>query len=69
MSLYLSRGPIGICDRCQSKKYLSELKPDGDSLGLRVCSKCWDQKDRYKLSPNKTEDISLKFVRPDEPLF
>jgi len=68
MSLFLTRGPIGICDRCRSKKYLNELKPDGDNLGLRVCSECWDPKDRYKLPPRQTEDISLRYVRPEEPL-
>jgi hypothetical protein len=68
MSLFLTRGPIGICDRCHTKKYLRDLKPDGDSPGLRVCSGCWDSKDRYKLPPRQTEDISLRFIRPDERL-
>jgi hypothetical protein len=68
MSLFLSRGPIGICDRCKTKKYLNQLKPDGDNLGLRVCPDCWDQKDPYKLPQRQTEDISLRVVRPDEPL-
>jgi hypothetical protein len=59
---------IGICDRCKSKFYLDELRVDGDNVGLRVCKSCWDQKDRYKLAPRTTEDISLKFVRLDTSL-
>ena len=71
--LYLSprRGQsssVGICDRCKKKHYLTDLRPDGDSPGLRVCSLCWDEKDRYKLPQRKVEDVSLKFGRPEEKL-
>jgi hypothetical protein len=68
MSLYLNKGPIGVCDRCHTKKYLTALRPDGDSPGLMVCKDCWDPIDRYKLKPRETEDISLRVVRPDVEL-
>jgi hypothetical protein len=47
---------------------LTDLKPDRDNPGLRVCRKCNDQKDRYKLAPRQTEDITLPFVRPEVDL-
>jgi len=59
---------IGICDRCKFKFYLTDLKSDRDNPGLRVCKDCCDQKDRYKLAPRQTEDITLPFVRPDTSL-
>ncbi len=73
MSLFLAPkragySSIGICDRCHMKFYLSELKSDSESPGLKVCRKCCDGKDPYELPPRKTEDISLNFVRPDERL-
>ena len=45
-----------------------DLRPDGNSPGLRVCSKCRDVKDPYKLPARKTENISLRYPRPDEEL-
>ena len=73
MSLFLKpkkgqSSSVGICDRCHLKFYLTELGPDGDIPGLRVCKDCKDPKDRYKLPPRVTEDISLRVVRPDEKL-
>lgn len=70
MSLFLSprrqgSSAIAICDRCHMKKYLSELIPDGDIPGLLVCSDCRDQKDRYKLKPRDTENITLSNIRKD----
>jgi len=59
---------VGLCDRCRFKFYLTDLKPDRDNPGLRVCRKCNDQKDRYKLAPRQTEDITLPFVRPEANL-
>jgi hypothetical protein len=59
---------VGICDRCKVKFYLTDLKPDRDNPGLRVCKDCCDQKDRYKLAPRQTEDITLPFARPDTDL-
>lgn len=75
MSLYVpvsTRGSaaIGVCDRCNQKVPLDELRPDGNSPGLRVCGDpgCWDNKDPYRYPARKTENIQLRFPRPDVPL-
>ena len=76
MPLYLpvstkgSTVAIGICGRCQQKVPYSELRPDGNSPGLRVCGDagCWDNKDPYRLPARKTENIALRYPRPDEDL-
>lgn len=75
MSLYVpvpSGGivSVGICDRCHRKVPYSELRADGNSPGLRVCQDpgCWDVKDPYKYPSRVTENITLKYPRPDEPL-
>lgn len=59
---------IAVCDRCKMKVNYVDLRPDGNSPGLRVCSKCRDVKDPYKLPARKTENISLRYPRPDEEL-
>ena len=61
---------IAVCDRCKRKVPYSELRPDGNSPGLRVCSDpgCWDNKDPYRYPARKTENISLRYPRPDEEL-
>lgn len=56
---------IAICDRCHKKKYYSELQPDGNSPGLRVCRECSDVKDPYRYPARKTENIALRYPRPD----
>ena len=56
---------IAICDRCHEKYPYSELVADGNTPGLRVCTECSDQKDPFKLPPKKTENVSLKYPRPD----
>ena len=75
MALYLpvstkNTAAIGVCDRCKQKVPYSELRPDGNSPGLRVCGKlgCYDARDPYRYPARKTENISLRFPRPDEPL-
>jgi len=78
MSLYLdTRGQpvatIGICDRCRLKRPLSRLVADGNAPGLRVCGDkgkrgCRDELDPYRLPARRTEDISVQYPRPDEPL-
>jgi hypothetical protein len=48
------------------KKAYVELRPDGNSPGLRVCGDgCWDTLDPYRLAARKTERINLRFARPD----
>ena len=32
------------CPRCHQDKFSSEMKKDGQSKGLWVCTKCWDAK-------------------------
>ena len=59
---------IGICDRCSRKFPLDELYSDPNTPGLKVCRDDIDDYDPYRLPARKTEDISLRFVRPDVPL-
>jgi len=59
---------IAVCDRCKKKVYLSDLRPDGNSPGLRVCNKCWDLKDPWRLPARQTEKITVRHPRPDTPL-
>lgn len=59
---------IGICDRCKFKFPIVELIPDGDKPGLRVCLDCSDGFDPYRLPARQTEDITVQYPRPEEPL-
>ena len=73
MGLYLpvstkGTAAIAVCDRCNQKMRYDDLQPDGNSPGLRVCSRCRDVKDPYRYPTRKTENISLRFPRPDIPL-
>lgn len=62
----LSSVAIAVCDRCKMKKPYVDLRPDGNSPGLRVCGDgCWDTLDPYRLAARKTERINLRFARPD----
>lgn len=64
----LSNFGIGICDRCSRKFPLVELYSDPNTPGLKVCKEDIDQYDPYRLPARKTENITLRFVRPDVPL-
>lgn len=59
---------IAICGRCSRKFPYDELYPDPNYPGLRVCRDDLDDLDPYRLPPRKTEDITLRFPRPDTPL-
>lgn len=59
---------IGICDRCRRKFPISELRPDGNTPGLRVCADDWDGLDPYRLPARPPDNINLPFVRPDVDL-
>lgn len=59
---------IGLCDRCQRKFPLDDLQPDPNFPGLRVCRDDRDEFDPYRLPARQTEDITLRFPRPDVPL-
>jgi len=70
MPLYLdTRGRstlgIGICARCSRKMSLDDLHSDPNFPGLMVCDKDLDQFDPYRLPARQSEDITLRFVRPD----
>lgn len=73
MSLYLDTTgkaslAIAICDRCSVKYAWSDLGPDPNSPGLRVCKECTDELDPYRLPARATETITLLWARPDVSL-
>jgi hypothetical protein len=47
---------------------LSELSPDPNYPGLMVCEEDRDEYDPYRLPARQTENITLRFPRPDTPL-
>lgn len=59
---------IAVCDRCKLKMGYDDLRPDGNSPGLRVCKDCWDAKDPWRLPARQAENITLRYPRPDETL-
>lgn len=60
---------IGICDRCRTKRPIGKLVSDPNSPGLRVCEEtCVDEFDPWRLPARRTEDITVRHPRPDEPL-
>lgn len=59
---------IGICDRCHFKFPIGDLRADGNTPGLRVCAKCSDVKDPYRLPPRRPDNIIVHHPRPDVPL-
>lgn len=70
MPLYLdTRGRstlgIGICARCSRKMSLDDLHSDPNFPGLMVCVADLDEFDPYRLPARQSEDITLRFVRPD----
>jgi hypothetical protein len=57
---------IAICDRCRMKRAYTDLMPDPNFPGLRVCSEnCRDQFDPYRLPARQPEKIAIRFPRPD----
>lgn len=59
---------VAICDRCKTKVPYDELRPDGNSNGLRVCGNCRDNIDPYRLPSVRNEKITLRYPRPDEDI-
>jgi hypothetical protein len=60
---------IAICGRCSRKLPYDALRSDPNIPGLRVCGDgCADQYDPYRLPARQTENITLRFPRPDTPL-
>ncbi len=58
---------IAICQRCSRKVPYDSLRKDPNN-GLRVCSECVDLYDPWRLPSRKTENIALRYPRPDEQL-
>ena len=56
---------IAICDRCSRKFPYVDLMPDPNFPGMRVCKDDVDQFDPWRLPAIKTENITLRFPRPD----
>lgn len=69
MPLSGGRVAIAICDVCNFKYPYTELRADGNSPGLRVCNCCFNPKDPWRLPPIQPDAISLKYPRPDTPLY
>jgi hypothetical protein len=59
---------IGICDRCNRKFPLAELRDDPNAPGLKVCKDDRDEFDPYRLPARRPDQIALRFTRPDEKL-
>lgn len=56
---------IAICDRCSRKFAYTELMPDPNFPGMRVCKDDLDNYDPWRLPARQTENIALRFPRPD----
>lgn len=59
---------VAICDRCSRKFAYTELYPDPNFPGMRVCKDDLDQFDPWRLPARQTENIALRFPRPDTPI-
>ena len=71
MSVYLdNRGnsvlSVAICDRCNRKFAYVDLMPDPNFPGMRVCKEDKDNFDPWRLPALQTENIALRFPRPDQ---
>ena len=70
MPIYLdTRGnsilSVAICDRCSRKFAYVDLMPDPNFPGMRVCKEDLDNFDPWRLPALQTENIALRFPRPD----
>jgi len=45
-----------------------DLAPDKNIPGLRVCAPCSDNFDPWRLPARMSENITLRYPRPDEPI-
>lgn len=59
---------VAICDRCNRKFPYTELRPDPNFPGMRVCADDLDQFDPWRLPAIQTENIALRFPRPDQSI-
>ena len=51
---------VAICDRCNRKMAYTELYPDPNFPGMRVCKEDLDQFDPWRLPARQTENIALR---------
>ena len=56
---------VAVCDRCNRKMAYVDLYPDPNFPGMRVCKEDLDQFDPWRLPALQTENIALRFPRPD----
>jgi hypothetical protein len=56
---------VAICDRCSRKFAYVDLMPDPNFPGMRVCKEDLDNFDPWRLPARQTENIALRFPRPD----
>ena len=56
---------VAVCDRCNRKFAYTDLMPDPNFPGMRVCKEDKDNFDPWRLPALQTENISLRFPRPD----
>jgi len=57
---------VAICDRCSRKFPYVDLMPDPNFPGMRVCKDDLDNFDPWRLPALQTENIALRFPRPDQ---
>ena len=57
---------VAICDRCNRKFAYVDLMPDPNFPGMRVCKDDLDNFDPWRLPALQTENIALRFPRPDQ---
>jgi hypothetical protein len=56
---------VAVCDRCNRKMAYVDLMPDPNFPGMRVCKEDLDNFDPWRLPALQTENIALRFPRPD----
>lgn len=56
---------VAVCDRCNRKMAYVDLFPDPNFPGMRVCKEDLDNFDPWRLPALQTENIALRFPRPD----
>jgi hypothetical protein len=56
---------VAVCDRCNRKFPYVDLMPDPNFPGMRVCKDDLDNFDPWRLPARQTENIALRFPRPD----
>ena len=56
---------VAICDRCSRKFAYVDLMLDPNFPGMRVCKDDLDDFDPWRLPARMTENIALRFPRPD----